>query len=245
MKRCQIEAAQTGPVELPHWDLFRETAVGRYLLDREQAFIRRFLRAIPRPFRLLDVCCCAGRQSLPLSGLASKVVGLDIDLNALRVFRGRSGGHPAVRADGLNLPFGDGSFGCVVAIQCALYFDLDRLLRECGRVLREGGWLIFQVINRDNYKRRLKRLMGRPWGDHPSVDLSLEEVLRTAVACGFEVGGVEGYNWLPLVPDIAPLSDSRLLVSVASSVERGLRLGRFPRFSPWVLIAGRKSGYTE
>lgn len=34
--------------ELPYWDSFRDTAMGKYLLDREQAFLIRAWPTRPR-----------------------------------------------------------------------------------------------------------------------------------------------------------------------------------------------------
>ena len=238
----QVQATNVGSVGVPHWDAFRDTAMGRYLLSREQGFIRRLLSAAPAPQRVLDVCCCTGRVTLPLRDLVPNVMGLDIDWKALTLFRARSSGNLAVMADGLHLPFADGSLDCVVAIQCLEYFDHWRFLEGCNRVLREGGLLVFRSVSRRSYKQKLRRLLRRVKPYDPSINLSTREVLHAVVQCGFEIEAVEGYNWPPFIADFAPLSNSSL-VWAAALVEEKLQLGRYYGVSPWVLVAARKRSY--
>ena len=224
-------------VEQPHWDRFRDTAIGRYLLEYETGFLRRSLERFHEPPRVLELCACRGRMTLPLRGAMSGLVALDIDRDAVRYFR-RSSGLPAVAADAQVLPFAPVSFDCVVAIQCLRYFDRQVFLRECWDVLRPDGALVVQAINRQGYKRRLKELL-RPSRRHRSTTTGGGEVVGSIAAAGFDVTTVEGYNWLPFRSDMSRLSDT-VLVDGAAWLERRLGARRHLGLSPWILVEARK-----
>jgi SAM-dependent methyltransferase len=95
---------------------------------------------------LLDVGCADGvlRAALPPSG--PRLIGLDMSAALLR-------GHPppAVRAEATRLPFADGVFDAVTALN-VLYHLREPLVgvREAHRVLRAGGHLLVAVIARDD-----------------------------------------------------------------------------------------------
>ena len=222
-----------------HWDQYRDTAMGRYQLRQEQDFVRTVLRAAPRPPKLLELCSCAGRVTLPLKGLTAGVTGLDIDFEALTVFKGPAHENPAVVADAQSLPFEQASFDCVVAFQCFRYFEHRAFLTNCNRVLSNDGWLVFQMVNGVSYKRTLRRLIGSSPDEAPSGNITADEVLAAANAHGFAVKFVKGYNWVPFIPDTTRFSDSPA-VRIAAIAERMLQLERYYRVSPWVLIAAQK-----
>lgn len=58
-----MTAANTDSVQPFFWDDYRDTAVGRYLGQRENAFIRRFFGLAAQPCRLLDIACGSGRPT--------------------------------------------------------------------------------------------------------------------------------------------------------------------------------------
>lgn len=95
---------------------------------------------------VLDVGCADGvlRAALPPSG--PRLVGVDAAAILLR-------DHPApvVRADAASLPFADGVFDAVTALN-VLYHVPDPLpaLREARRVLHAGGHLVVSAIARDD-----------------------------------------------------------------------------------------------
>jgi ubiquinone/menaquinone biosynthesis C-methylase UbiE len=124
------------------WANYRETTMGCYLGDCERAFVRTCLEGTRQPLRVLDVACGSGALTLSMYDPEHTVWGIDLDALALGLFQQRSTAVPLTRGDAQQLPFADHSFDCVVAIQCVLYFDLHLFLRECNRVLANGGWLV-------------------------------------------------------------------------------------------------------
>jgi len=223
----------------PYWDQFRDTSVGRRLLAREQAFVRQALDELNKPARLLELCACGGRVMLPLRDKTASLIASDIDHQAMTLFRHRSNDLPAITADAQHLPLAEASLDCVVAIQCLRYFDHDRFLRGCHRVLDRGGWLIIQAVNRRGYKRRLKELVRPAKRAEESGTFATQEVLRMVREAGFEIQRVEGYNWPPFKADSGRFSDSRL-VHLLDRLESSLGLGRFHNISPWILLAAQK-----
>ena len=218
-----------------YWDRYRDTTLGRYLFEREHRFIRRALGWSRRPGRLLDLGSGSGRLTLPLRGAGYDVVGLDLSPVALAAFRRRSQVVPLVRADAGRLPFVDDSFDGVIAIQSLDYVEHRGFMRECSRVLRPGGLLVFDALNRRSYKWHLKNRVGRQLV-LPSADLDYRQVLRAAVDHGFEVRAISGYNWVPFTRQ----SDSNL-VRAAAFVESALRLDRYYQISPKILVAARRT----
>jgi SAM-dependent methyltransferase len=114
-------------LEEDHW-WFREK---RHLLARE-------LRRMGTPRRALDIGAAGGGNTTVLSEFGWSPVAADLSETAVEIARDR--GFDAVRADVRRLPWGDGEFDLLTAV------DNDaRAAAECHRVLRPGGTAIFTV----------------------------------------------------------------------------------------------------
>jgi SAM-dependent methyltransferase len=213
----------------------------RCLLLREVEFVNHALGQITQSGILLDLCCGIGEVSLKLQTQAFRTLGLDMNLPALAAFRQHSQDVPLVQGDALHLPFLNGSLNAVVALHCFDLLDRARFLQECSRVLRGGGLLIFDALNRHSYKLTLKRLgrflsplfAGRP--NNKWIDVfSYLEVLQLVHLSGFNLQVTRGYGW----PPFSVNSNSRL-VKATASIERVLQLDRFPSLSPRIVMAVR------
>ena len=114
------------------------------LVDR---LAKRLFRKGPRPIRLLDVGCGRGGPAIRAhEQWGADVTGMDVSPYAVRraveetrkraILEGlyfRSG-------DGMNIPYSDGEFPYVWAIETAAYVpDKIRFVSEIGRVLAPGG----------------------------------------------------------------------------------------------------------
>ncbi|MDP8924332.1 MAG: class I SAM-dependent methyltransferase [Chloroflexota bacterium] len=163
-----METTTVDPSEPFYWDAYRDTTVGRYLFQREYAFIRRCLGQDSRTHSLLDLGCGSGRLTMPLRDAGYTIVGMDLSPVALAALRTQTREVRLVRGDTRHLPFAAGSFDGVVGIQTLDYVELDAFMRECGRTLALR-----------------------------SADLDYREVLRAARDHDFEVRAVSGYTWLP------------------------------------------------
>ena len=129
-------------------DWYRGTGL---FADRDRpgwhAELRDLVRAISSlsPATTLDVACGTGFVTRSLPG---RVVGLDRSDAMLRIARGRVAG-PVVRADGLALPFRDGSFERVFAGHA--YGHLEGAAR--GRFLEEARRVADELVVLDTARR--------------------------------------------------------------------------------------------
>lgn len=103
--------------------------------------------------RVLDVGCGGGLLSEPLRRAGARVVGVDLSENSLLAARNhaRAGylGIDYLRSPAERLPFAGGSFDLVVAFDVLEHLaDLSQAVVEISRVLRPGGRLIYDTMNR-------------------------------------------------------------------------------------------------
>jgi SAM-dependent methyltransferase/uncharacterized protein YbaR (Trm112 family) len=94
---------------------------------------------------VLDVGCGAGATVGLLASRGCRVVGVDVDAEALRAVRRA---HPEawlLRADGAALPFPDATFDGAAIMDVLEHVDDAAFTREIERVLKPGGWLLVTV----------------------------------------------------------------------------------------------------
>ena len=106
--------------------------------DVRLAAVIRALGPDLRGLRVLDLGCGKGRFARHLAGLGSDVVGVDLSPAML----GAAVGLDRAKASARRLPFADGTFDAVVAVEVLEHVgDVRPVLREARRVLRPGGRL--------------------------------------------------------------------------------------------------------
>ncbi len=104
----------------------------------------RLLRRSGAGGRILELGCGPGAMADPLSS-RGRVVGLDPDSRAL-VHAARRRYWALVQASAQDLPFGDGTFDAVAALDVLEHLPHDeRACREACRVLRPGGVFLVTV----------------------------------------------------------------------------------------------------
>lgn len=217
------------------WDAYRDTTVGCYLMQREYSFLRQLLALVDEPCRVLDIACGSGRTTIPLLHDGIDIIGADLSLAGLQSFQWRHRPVRLVQSDSHCLPFPAHTFDCVVAIQSFEYFDSHQFLQECRRLLRPNGLVVFDFINRHNYKRLLMNALGRTQALDTAYKRSCQEVFQLLINHNFQVITSHGYNWIPFQRQ----SNSRW-VDVMASIESALLLQRLYSISPWILVAARK-----
>lgn len=119
---------------------------------------------------VLEYGCAQGTHSFELAKVAKHVVGIDISEVAIEEARERRQRLGATNTefhvmDAENLTFPDASFDLVVGRAIVHHLDVDRCFSTIARVLRPGGFALFQ----------------EPLGHNPVINLSrrLTPALRT------------------------------------------------------------------
>jgi SAM-dependent methyltransferase len=109
----------------------------------------RFLEIVPPPGRCtLDAGCGEGRLSRDLAALGHEVIGVDGSPTLIAAARAADPGRRYDIADLAALPFADGAFDLAVAFMSL--HDVDDLtgaVRECARVLEDGGVLCAAIVH--------------------------------------------------------------------------------------------------
>jgi demethylmenaquinone methyltransferase/2-methoxy-6-polyprenyl-1,4-benzoquinol methylase len=172
----------------------------------------------------LDICCGTGDLALELRrriGPDGRVVGSDFSEQMLDLARRKSGdqGLPVEFgwADALDLPYGDASFDAVtVGFGARNLADLDKGLKEMGRVLRPGGRMVILEITRPQREPlasffsvwfdRLVPMLGNLAGDSDAYSY-LPESVRTfpgpqELAAKIDTAGFSDIRWLLLAGGI-------------------------------------------
>jgi 2-polyprenyl-6-hydroxyphenyl methylase/3-demethylubiquinone-9 3-methyltransferase len=104
--------------------------------------------------RILDLGCGKGRIARRLAERGANVIGLDPSTGMLN----RAGGIPRVQGASSRLPFGDGQFDAVIAVEVFEHLaNPDAAVAECARVCRRDGRLL--IIDKNRYALNDKR----PW----------------------------------------------------------------------------------
>jgi 2-polyprenyl-6-hydroxyphenyl methylase/3-demethylubiquinone-9 3-methyltransferase len=122
--------------------------IGRWVIER----MARLPKSLGPPLRVLDVGCGGGFLSNRLAREGHTVTGIDRSVSSLQVARrydvtGRVAYHVA---DALALPFADGTFDVVAAMDFLEHVEQPALVvAEAARVLAPGGLFFFHTFNRN------------------------------------------------------------------------------------------------
>jgi demethylmenaquinone methyltransferase / 2-methoxy-6-polyprenyl-1,4-benzoquinol methylase len=175
----------------------------------------------PRPGdRILDLAAGTAVSSAPLAKAGARVVAADFSLGMLGAAT-RHDGVDLVAADGLNLPFADGSFdAATISFGLRNVADTVRCLRELRRVVRPGGRLVVCEFSRPvwapfrtlyvEYLMRALPSVARIVSSNPDAYIYLAESIRAwpdqaALAELLQEAGWAGVQWRDLTGGIVAL----------------------------------------
>lgn len=120
--------------------------------DREQkADVRELVPTPAAGARLLDVGCGTGHWSEFFASMGFIVHGVDISEEMITVARAKAmPGCTFEVADVFRLPYDDNAFDAAAAITSLEFMPAPgRALREMGRCVRPGGFLVVGTLNSD------------------------------------------------------------------------------------------------
>jgi ubiquinone/menaquinone biosynthesis C-methylase UbiE len=125
------------------YDAWYDSEEGRPLYQSELKCLRPMVESSPGP--ILEIGVGTGRFAMHFPD----VTGIDPSPNALRMAEKR--GVKTVPGYGENLPFDDGSFGCILIIVTLCFVDRPlHVLREAKRVLKKDGSIIIGLVPGDS-----------------------------------------------------------------------------------------------
>jgi ubiquinone/menaquinone biosynthesis C-methylase UbiE len=138
--------------------------------DRTQVARLIDVMALPSGARVLDLACGQGRHAHLLAEAGFKVDGVDLSEELLRVARKRGTGPTLkyTRADMRRLPAKwTGRFDGVVNLFTSFGFfanaaDDAQVIRECSRMLKPGGVMVWQGGSRDGV---MAKFLASDWWD--------------------------------------------------------------------------------
>jgi ubiquinone/menaquinone biosynthesis C-methylase UbiE len=107
-------------------------------------WVKRRHEQLGRPLRILDVACATGMSFRFLSSYGD-VRGIDISQETIRLCKTR-GIDRIVQCDAMKLPFRDGSFDVILALDALEHFPDDALaIREIRRVAKPDALVLVTV----------------------------------------------------------------------------------------------------
>lgn len=201
------------------YDAWYEAPRGRWIGGQEWNMLRTALEFHPGE-SALEVGCGTGWFTRRAAAEGARIIGLDLDENALGFSRQHSPGVPQfLRGDATRLPFGDHSFDKVMSVTALCFVrDWAGALEEIVRVSRHG--FARGLLNRKSLLWLQKGRLGNPgayqgahWHTATGIARTLRSLPVTDVRYSFGIyllrssslaGGLEGGR-LGLDPQYAML----------------------------------------
>jgi 2-polyprenyl-6-hydroxyphenyl methylase / 3-demethylubiquinone-9 3-methyltransferase len=155
---------------------------------------------------VLDLGCAGGFMAEAMVDRGAVVTGIDPAIEAIAAARAHAAAHGrTIRYDvgvGEALPYGDASFDAVVCVDVLEHVaDLGSVLSETARVLRPGGKLLFDTINRNPLATFATITMAEdvlgllPKGTHdPAMFIKPSELHTALIKAGLAPGNMTGFG---------------------------------------------------
>ncbi len=185
----------------------------RALRNMVPARLRHFDRYMAwKGAQVLDLGCAGGFMAEALHDRGARVHAIDPASGAVAAAQAHAArtGRDIAYAVGVGeaLPYADSSFDAVVCVDVLEHVgDWPRVLAEVARVLRPGGWFLFDTINRTALARiavvgvaeGVLRLL--PRGTHdPALFIRPREIARHLEGQGFVLAPLAGLGPVGVTP---------------------------------------------
>jgi 2-polyprenyl-3-methyl-5-hydroxy-6-metoxy-1,4-benzoquinol methylase len=220
-----------------NWDYLDEKAynnkVGRYKFRRQFNFITD--NANGNFDNILDIAGGSGRLAIPLCDYSNKITVIDLNQDALELLSIREQRIRLINNDFNSLEISE-KFSLIICIEAIGYFDDWKMFFDkISTIITENGRFIFTYTNPLSWRFFLRRLKHLKTGSHSYNDMKLNDLKEILDKSGFEIKKMEGMNWIPF-----PLASNSILVTFFEYLEKTLKLDKWIRQSPWILISINK-----
>jgi demethylmenaquinone methyltransferase/2-methoxy-6-polyprenyl-1,4-benzoquinol methylase len=170
---------------------------------------KQIVRSVKGSQMILDLGCGTGILSTTLRNANSlaEVVGLDLKFEYLKVASTKRGDIPLLNATVEELPFIDEVFDSVVTSYVPKYTQVERMIEECLRVLKNNGTLVIHDFTYPNNK-----LMQMTWKSYFALLKIISNIVRSWKDVFMELDHViEESRWLN---DCMSVLDSKDMKSI-------------------------------
>jgi SAM-dependent methyltransferase len=175
------------------------TPLGGLLHERQCGVLRGVIAAHGSP-DVLEIAPGPARLTTSVIDVAGQMTLIDASAQMLDEARRRLAStatrtpYTLVRGDAFCLPF-PSRFDLVYSFRLIRHFSTEdrlRLYREAARVLKPGGRLVFDAVNRRVYEPLRAVADG---GGHYDASLDRDALIAELAACGFEVESLAGVHY--------------------------------------------------
>jgi len=216
----------------PNWERVARTRMGVYLTTIETNFILKSMDF--DCYRVVaDLGCGGGKFSLLALKKNANVISLDRDLKSLKWLKFKNRSSNAILGDVRVLPLRENIVDTIFLIEVSDYISETKiLLKECCRILKREGILIFSFGNTSSLKSKLKKLRKEYYMQD---DHSYREIIQFLNCFGFKIVCEEGYNWL-----FFNRESNNPLIPFFSKIIKLLKLEKLREISPWIIVCAKK-----
>jgi ubiquinone/menaquinone biosynthesis C-methylase UbiE len=137
------------------YDVGRDAGYHRLIDEQATELVRR----VGQGKDVLEVGCGTGLILQQVAQFASSATGMDLSPGMLE--RARERGLDVVEGSATELPFDDASFDVAYSFKVLAHVPaFEQALAEMARVVRPGGYIVFDAYNRQSLRYLVKRLFG-------------------------------------------------------------------------------------
>lgn len=179
---------------------------GRWQINRH---FQRLVSQLPEGAKVLDVGCGTGEQILQLQQRGFQVVGVEPSEQMRKYAESKLFGGTVQNASVFDLPFTEGTFDFVYAIEVFRYLNSDDNLaglREIRRVLKGGGTFFGTFVNlfaldgcllRVSLRKLINQLLGKNVKCHAEMTTP-RKLRKLFLSAGFSQVEIHGVMIAPL-----------------------------------------------
>jgi len=220
------------------WDLTNKEGygnrLGKYKTNINIGFVKKYFIA---PGSVLDIGGGSGRFSMMLKQFGLNTLIVDINEGAVQIAQIHM--LEAIKCDFINFT-SPKKFEYILAIESITYFEsVDVFFQKVKDLIKPDGVFIFTISNKNSWRTQLREF--RLNRTKYLFSHNLNELYKIIEKYGFSIIARKGYMWTLVSQKYA----NCIFVNLFVWLEKMLRLDKFIRQSPWLLIACRYDNYSQ